>query len=176
MDTKNIIQQGERAKYIVTSQSENFDLAEDNFSIELIYGMLGKKITIPKSELVESASDGFIMSFDTSDMIGPVKARLVIEIPDIDMAAGERREVDLQVIAFVVTTPCPKLFTCPACSGKHDVTYTRTEESSVASEYLRLCDCDGHPLATNDDLYLYVHVDAVEEIQQAIDNLVNNNE
>ena len=39
MDNNFIIQQGERAKFIVTSQSENFDLTRDDFYIEIIYGM-----------------------------------------------------------------------------------------------------------------------------------------
>ena len=176
MDNNFIIQQGERAKFIVTAQSENFDLTNDDFYIEIIYGMLGKKLTIPKSELVESADDGFIMSFDTTDMVGRIQARMVLNVPDIDIPDSERKEVDRQVIAFVVTTPCPRFMMCPACDGKgHDVKYERTEESDIASKYLRLCDCDGHPLATDDDLYLYVRADAIEEVQQAINDLINEN-
>jgi hypothetical protein len=176
MDAKFLIQQGERAKYIVESNRADFDFEENDYFLEICFGMMGQKLTIPKSELIESADDGFIMSFDTSDMVGRIQARMVLNVPDIDIPDSERKEVDRQFIAFVVTTPCPRFMMCPACDGEgHDVKYERTEESDIASKYLRLCDCDGHPLATDDDLYLYVRADAIEEVQQALDDLINGN-
>jgi hypothetical protein len=149
MDAKHIIQQGERAKYIVTSNRLDFDFWENNFYLEIIYGMMGSKITIEKTDFREI--DGqWVFSFPTDEIIGKVKARLVMEI-------GDRQEVDEQYIGVVISTPCPQFFKCPKCeSVGHDVTYERTEESDIGEKYAILCDRDGVPIMTSDDEYICV--------------------
>ena len=77
MDTKDIIQQGERAKYFVRSDKWNFNFEENSFYLEILYGMMGKKLTIPKSEF-QYLDGHWVFSFPTTDMVGPVKARLVM--------------------------------------------------------------------------------------------------
>jgi hypothetical protein len=149
MDEKNIIQQGERAKYIVTSNRQDFDFGVNDYHLEIIYGMMGSKITIEKTDFREI--DGqWVFSFPTDEIIGKVKARLVMEI-------GDRQEVDEQYIGVVISTPCPQFFRCPKCeSVGHDVTYTRTEESDIGNKYAMLCDCNGVPIMTSDDEYICV--------------------
>jgi hypothetical protein len=149
MDAKNIIQQGERAKYIVTSNRQDFDFGVNDYHLEIIYGMMGAKITIEKTDFREI--DGqWVFSFPTDEIIGKVKARLVMEIDD-------RQEVDEQYIGVVISSPCPQFFRCPKCeSVGHDVTYTRTEESDIGNKYAMLCDCNGVPIMTSDDEYICV--------------------
>ena len=149
MDEKNIIQQGERAKYIVTSNRADFDFGENDFYLEIIYGMMGAKITIEKTDF-QKLDDYWMFSFPTDNIVGKVKARLVMEI-------GDRQEVDEQYIGVVISTPCPQFFKCPKCeSVGHDVTYERTEESDIGEKYAILCDCDGVSIMTTDDEYICV--------------------
>lgn len=156
MDEKNIIMQGERAKYFVRSDKWNFNFEENSYYLEIIYGMQGRKITIPKADFLY-LNNRWLFSFPTNDIVGPVKARLVMEIFDPDCPDGLRTEVDEQYIAFVITNPCPQFFRCPCDSEKkHEIVYERTEESDIGNRYARLCDKDGNPIKTVDDGYLYV--------------------
>lgn len=149
MDAKNIIQKGERAKYIVQSNRADFDFGVNDFRLEIIYGSRGQKITIEKKDF-QFLNDYWVFSFQTSNIVGKVMARLVMQI-------GDRQEVDEQYIGIVVETPCPQFFRCPKCeSVGHDVTYIRTEESDIAEKYAVLCDCNGVPIVTVDDEYICV--------------------
>lgn len=187
MDEKNIIQQGEKVKFIITSRNPNFNIEEDDFYVEIIYGMMGKKLTIQKSDMLYGTDGEFVMQFSTDGMIGPVKARMVWQCHDTDSdPANQRQEVDMQIICFVVTTPCPVLLNCPKCSSEgHDVNYELTEEPDIAAKYLRLCvteivtpESGGEPytiyrpLVTRNDEYLYVLRGSEEEVTNA---LINNN-
>ena len=149
MDEKHIIQQGERAKYIVTSQREDFDFGVNDYHLEIIYGMMGAKITIEKTDF-QKLDDYWVFSFQTDNIVGKVMARLVMQI-------GDRQEVDEQYIGVVVASPCQQFFRCPKCeSVGHDVTYERTEESDIGEKYAILCDRDGVPIMTSDDEYICV--------------------
>ena len=176
----NILQRGDKAKFLVYSQNPNFDMETCDFYLEIIYGMREKKITIPKSEFLVSIDMKRIFMFPTDDMVGKVTARMVWQCKDADASPDEwRQEVDEQVIVFVVDTPCPKLLTCPSCSGEgHDVSYELTDESGIAERYMRLCATevvvrpDGTqetiypPLLTSDYEYIYT----TEDIARQIDN------
>lgn len=176
MDEKNIIQRGELVKYIITSQNPNFNIEEDDFTVEILYGMLGKKLTIPKSDMLYGTGGEYMMQFSTADMIGPVTARMTFMVHDTDVSPDDQRpEVDEQIIAFVVDTPCPRFLNCPKCSADgHDVRYERTEEPDIAALYLRLCVTETvtpesggepyqiyRPLITRDDEYIYVLREAI---------------
>jgi hypothetical protein len=149
MDAKQIIQQGERAKYIVTSNRQDFDFGVNDYHLEIIYGMMGAKITIEKTDF-QKFDDYWVFSFPTDNIVGKVLARLVMQI-------GDRQEVDEQYIGVVISTPCPQFFMCPKCeSVGHVVTYERTEESDIGNKYAMLCDCNGVPIMTTDDEYICV--------------------
>lgn len=176
----NILQRGEKAKFLVYSQNPNFDMETCDFYLEIIYGLREQKITIPKSEFLVNIDMKRIFMFPTDEMVGKLTARMVWQCKDADVQPDElRQEVDEQLIAFVVDTPCPKLFTCPPCGGEgHDVRYELTDESGIAEKYLRLCVTevinkpDGTtttihpPLLTSDYEYIYT----TEDIARQIDN------
>ena len=175
----NIVQQGEKLKFIVTSQNMNLNLEEDDFYVELRYGMMGKKLVIPKSEFLYGTGGEFIMLFSTDGMVGKVTARFVWQCHDTDSSPNnQRQEVDEQIIAFVVTSPCPQLVICPKCGSEgHDVLYERTDEPDIAAMYLRLCATEivtpesggepytiYRPLITRYDEYIYVLRDRVDNM------------
>ena len=190
MSENDIIQQGEKVKYIVTSRNHNFNIEEDDFRVELIYGMMGKKLVIQKSDMLYGTDGEYIMQFSTSGMVGKVVARTVFYVHDTDIDPdGEREEVDEQVICFVVSNPCPVLLNCPKCSSDgHDIHFERTEEPDIAAMYLRLCvteivtpESGGEPypiyrpLITRNDEYIYVLRESADALQEAIDNMANSN-
>ncbi len=88
MTEKDIIQQGETVKYIITSRNPNFNIEDDDFRVELIYGMMGKKLTIQKSEF-QYLDGHWVFSFQTTGMIGPVKAKNFL-VPDDSSSSNEK--------------------------------------------------------------------------------------
>lgn len=156
MDATFIIQQGERAKYFVSSKKWNFNFEENSYHLEILYGMFGQKITIQKSDF-QYLDDKWVFSFPTTGMVGPVKARLVMELFDPDCLDDTREEVDEQYIAFVVNTPCPRLLRCPACCEQdREIIYERTEASDIAERYARLANKNGNRFRTSEGGYLFV--------------------
>ena len=154
MDAKNIIVQGETVKYILLIDRQDFSMSNGDFQVELRWGLQGQTKVIKKSEMME-ASSGWLFSFSTDGMVGKVVAKCTWFYDDTDVSGAIRPETDEQIIAFVVTTPCPKFQACPKCTGDHDVTYTRIEESEITAKYERLVDCYDRPLITSDDCYIY---------------------
>ena len=118
----NVIPQGEQAVFVVKSNRVNFSFDDNDFKLEIIYGMAGQRVTILKKDL-EKVEGKWRFSFDTSNMIGQLTARLTMYMNDPDCPDDERPEVDEQLIGFVATTPCTRLHQCPKCGGQHDVTY-----------------------------------------------------
>ena len=118
----NVIPQGEQAVFVVKSNRVNFSFDDNDFRLEIIYGMAGQRVTILKKDL-EKVDGKWRFSFDTSDLIGQLTARLTMYMNDPDCPDDERPEVDEQLIGFVATTPCTRLHQCPKCGGQHDVTY-----------------------------------------------------
>lgn len=189
MTEKDIIQEGEKVKYIITSRNPNFNIEENDFYVELLYGHMGKKLTIQKSEMLYGTGGEYLMQFSTKGMLGKVTARTVFFVNDADIDPnGEREEVDEQAIAFVVTTPCPILLNCPKCSSEgHDIHFERTEEPDIAALYMRLCvteivtpESGGEPypiyrpLITHNDEYIYVLREQADNLQAALNNITNN--
>jgi hypothetical protein len=118
----NVIPQGEQAVFVVKSNRVNFDLGENDFMLEIIYGMSGQRIVLLKKDF-ERVEGQWKFSFDTSDLIGQLTARMTLYMADVDCPDDIRTEVDEQLIGFVATTPCTRLHQCPKCGGQHDVTY-----------------------------------------------------
>jgi hypothetical protein len=148
--------QGDEAKYQIRIDAEGFNMETDDFEIELLYGMMGKKLTIQKSDTIFSV-DGFFFVFQTDDMVGRVTARCTYYIPDIDCADGRRTEVDEQLLCFVCTDSLPQFACVPAPSQcEHKVTYERSEQSDVASDYQYLASVEGDRFITADTEYILV--------------------
>ena len=123
MTQRNIIPQGEQARFIVKSNRADFSFEDSEYSLEIIYGMNGKRITIAKDDFVKVGED-YTIRFSTSGIVGSILARLTVAFVDEDCAGGIRPEVDDQYIGFVTTTPCTRLHQCPACGGDHIISYT----------------------------------------------------
>ena len=130
--------QGDEAKYQVRIEQEGFNMETDDFEIELLWGMLGRKVT-------------------TDEMVGRVTARCTYHIPDIDCPDGLRTEVDEQLFCFVCTDPLPQFDCVPGPSQcEHKVTYERSEQSDVASDYQYQATTEGDRLITADTEYILV--------------------
>ena len=162
MTEKDIIVAGEEAKYFIDINQEGFSMTDDDFEVELLYGMAGKSLKLTKQDMTADTSGKYFFSFPTAGMVGKVTARCTWQVPDTDESDSERTKVDEQILCFVVQTPCPKLIQCPKCISTGFVTYERTEDSSIASMYQRLCTAAGQPIVSDDDLYFYV-LTAAEE-------------
>lgn len=185
MNTKNIVQQGELLKFKIMSNRPDLDLETVDFEMEIKYGLLGKKITIPKSEFIYGTAGEWVFMFPTDDIVGKVVARFIWQHHDTDVQPGqERQEVDEQIIAFVVCTPNPQMLICPVDTADHDVTYERTEESDIASMYLRLVCTEVvtpehgepytiyRPIITRNDEYIYVRR-IPEDDDDATERIIN---
>lgn len=146
MNTKNIIQQGESAKYQIIISGEGFSMRENDFSVRLYWGMQGKTIDIAKEDMLQDEDGRFYIQFETSKMSGLVKAETTYNMPDPDFADGVRPEIERQPLCFV--NPSSKL---PMYGGAGDgyifdgnhVTFIRTSASGVKSLYFMLRDIIG---------------------------------
>ena len=118
----NVIPQGELAVFGVKSNRMNFSFEDNYFVLDILYGMAGHKVTILKKDF-EEVDGQWRFSFDTTDMVGQLVARLKMFMNDPDCPDNVRSEVDEQIIGFVAVTPCTRLFPCPKCGGEHDVSY-----------------------------------------------------
>ena len=63
----NIFQQGDKAKFIITSQNLNLDMEACDFYVEIIYGMRSEKITIRKEDMLYGTDGEYVMILDTSE-------------------------------------------------------------------------------------------------------------
>lgn len=126
MANHNIIPQGEQARFIVKPNRADFSFEESDYSLEIIYGMNGQRITISKDDFVKDG-DNWTIAFSTSNITGSILARLTVAFEDEDCASGIRKEVDNQYIGFVATSPCTRLHKCHACGGEHIISYTYIE-------------------------------------------------
>jgi hypothetical protein len=164
MDCKNIILQGEEAKYAVLIQYQGFDQETDDFKVELSWGLHGQSLTIEKNQMITTIGSGHYFVFDTSEMVGRVTAKCTWYVPDIDCTDGIRTVTDEQLLCFVAAVPLPKFACVPAPSEcEHYVTYERTEESDIASGYQYLITSQGDRLITTDSEYILVLAPTPEE-------------
>jgi hypothetical protein len=168
MDCKNIMKRGEEAKYAMRIDAQGFSMESDDFEVELSWGMRDRKLLIPKSEMIFSIDGYYYFIFDTSEMIGKVTAKCTYYVPDFDCPDGLRTEVDTQFLCLIVTDPLPRTACVPAPSQcEHKVTYERTDQSDVASDYQYLASTEGDRFITIDTEYILV-------LKSAEDNNYNN--
>ena len=182
----NIFQQGDKVKFIVTSQNKNLDMEACDFYVEIIYGMRHSKMTIQKADMLYGTDGEYVMVIDTTPMVGKMVARFVWYAIDTDVDPDNRRqEVDEQIIGFVAATPCPQLVICEKCSSDgHDVRYELTDEPDIAAKYLRLVATETvvpehgepytiyRPLVTRNDEYIYVLREALDDVENLLKNII----
>lgn len=154
MDKNKLIQQGEEAKFLVNIK--NFDMHTDRFFIELMYSYRNTTIKLTKEDMEETA-EGWIMTFQTDNIVGRVTARCTWDVGDLDCKDLYRTKVDEQILCFVVPVPCPQFIACGSCGEEeHQVTYTHTDQSDIGGKYDRLVDVNEVPITTADNEYIYV--------------------
>ena len=159
MDKTRILQQGEEAKFQIAIK--DFDMESNDFQVTLIYGYRRTTQLITKGQMVHAADGKWYFTFDTDGMVGRVSIECLWQVPDTDYADGYRQETDEQYLCFVASTPCPQFVACPACTDDHPVTYTRTEQSSIADEYTYLACADYDRIITCDDEIILVRKEIV---------------
>ena len=155
MDKTRILQQGEEAKFQISIK--DFDMEANTFSVTLTYGYRRTTVEIAKSQMFQDGSGKWYLVFDTDGMVGRVTARCTWRVPDADCPDGYREETDEQYLCFVASVPCPQFISCPQCSANDNpVTYTRTEQSSIADEYTYLACADYDRILTCDNEVILV--------------------
>jgi len=105
INSKNIIQQGEEAKYRIAIEREGFSMSENPFSLTLKWGMQGRMLEIQKSEMLTDEQGNWFFTFNTADMVGVVTVECAYDVPDSDYADGYRTEKEQQPLCFVNTSP-----------------------------------------------------------------------
>lgn len=149
--------QGELAKYQITITREDFDVQTCDFSIRLSWGMFGQYIEIPKSEMFRDEEWNMFFVFDTSGMLGPIKATTTYYVADTDVEGGMRECVDMQVIGFVIETECALMQ--PRCKSSQIlrfVSFERIARSDAQTLFLNLLTVDGRPLTSVDGKHFKV--------------------
>lgn len=142
INSKNIIQQGEEAKYRIAIEREGFSMTENPFMLTLKWGMQGRTLTIDKSEMLTDESGQWYFTFPTADMVGVVTVECAYDVPDSDYPDGYRTEKEQQPLCFVNTSPrMPQLMRDHGgiYQGVY-VSYERTLRSDKRSLYRYLRD------------------------------------
>lgn len=144
INSRNIIQQGQEAKYRIMIDREGFSQHENDFEVCLQWGMKGQELTIPKSEMMENERNEFFFVFPTKDMVGVVTARCTYYVPDMDYADGLREEVEQQPLCFVNTgVALPHMLSDGGIYDGSHVSYERQSQSNMKSIYVVLRDMTG---------------------------------
>lgn len=157
MDCKNILQQGEEAKYGMLISREGFSMESDDFEVELSWGFAGASVKITKDSMVFGVDGYAYFVFHTDDMLGRITAKCTYWVQDSDCADGLRTEVDEQLLCFVATVPLPRFACVPAPDlCERQVTYQRSEQSDVANKYEYLASVEGDRFITRDTEYILV--------------------
>lgn len=149
--------QGELAKYQITITREDFNVQTCDFSVRLSWGMFGQYIEIPKSEMFRDEEWHMFFVFDTSDMMGPIKATTTYYVADTDLADNVRECTDMQVIGIVVDTEFALMQ--PRCKGGQTarfVEFDRVARSDAQTLFLNLLTVDGRPVTSVDGKHFKV--------------------
>lgn len=157
MALTRIVQEGEEVKFQITITQQGFNMNEDNFRVKLTYGMLSKELIITKEQMISNDLDEWFFMFDTTGMVGHIKAECSFDVPDSDYPDGFRTEVDRQFILVVISHPLPARICVPVGDTQdHTVIYERTEQSDIAELYAYLTDRRGAHILTSDGEKLLV--------------------
>lgn len=136
-----IIQQGDAARWRVRSNRPDFDPETANFSLEVYYGMKGKKLTLAKTDFSDMGDGWYAFGFPTDDMVGYIVFRMIMQTTDGD---GSRQEVDEQEICFVSATPCTHLHAHIGCAPTTpDVEYEFIPYDGETATFVVLRDVNG---------------------------------
>lgn len=155
-DKTRIVTKGDIAKFWLNITHADFVQADDNYKVDLAWGFFGQHITIEKKDMVTDEEGHIYLVFDSSEMVGWVKATCTYDVNDSDVDGGIRREVNDQWLCFVTNNPTPAICDRPSGGDGH-VTYTRIYASDVNTVYLNLRDSDKKNLMDSEGKQLRVH-------------------
>lgn len=144
MNVKNIIQQGEDAKYNIRIEREGFSMQDNDFRLTLKWGMQEKYLVIQKSQMMEDEAGKWLFTFPTKEMTGIVTAVCEYDVPDSDYADGFRTEKEEQPLCFVnANMRLPQMMKDGGIYNGRYVSYERRLRSDVRSLYVILRDVTG---------------------------------
>jgi len=157
IDKARIVSQGDVAKFRLIITHEDFDQEKDNYKVVLSWGMFKQSMTVEKSEMITDEDGNIYLVFDSTGMVGIVKATCIYDVEDGDMESGVRQEVNYQWLCFVTSNPDPQ-FACDfEPGGDGHVTYTRVYGGDVGTAYLNLRDSNKENLLDSEGNQLRVH-------------------
>lgn len=143
INSKNIIQQGELAKYQLIIEREGFSMTEGDFQLRLTWGMRGDTLDILKADMAQDETGQTFFQFPTDQMLGRVDVECRYRVPDSDAPDGVRQEVERQPLCWVnAATGLPRLTETGIYQGLH-VSYVRRSQGGLRSLYRSLRDVAG---------------------------------
>ena len=159
MDKNRIVSRGDWAKYQIEITHADFLQSRDDYRVTLTWGMFGESVIIEKKDMPVDEDGKVFFIFDSTPMIGWVKAVCHYDVDDSDIEGGVREEVNYQWLCFVSAEPTPRLCGEPEPGGDGHVTYTRVYAGDVNTAYLNLRDCDQQNILDSEGNQLRVHKD-----------------
>ena len=158
MDRNYIIQQGDKSKYQILIDYEDFEQDEHDFFVVLTWGIPSQHVIIRKEDMIVNEDAQWFVVFDSSEMLGRLMAECHYFIPDSDVDGGVREAIDRQYIGYVVTNGCPKFSCKKICStGSQHVFYRRVFGNDVNTSWLNLRTSSKEPIRDSEGNQLRVH-------------------
>ena len=142
MDKKWLVSQGDVAKFQIEITHADFDQQTDDFKVVLSWGMMRQSMTIEHKDIKHDEDGNFFIVFDSSEMLGLVKAACIYRVADSDMEIGYREEINYQWLCFVTANPTAKFCCKFEAGGDGHVIYTRVYAADTNTSYLNLRDSD----------------------------------
>lgn len=154
INVKNIIQQGETAKYQVIIEHPGFSMTEDDFEIVLSWGMRGDSLRIPKSEMLQNEGGETFFTFPTKNMVGRVEATCRYWVSDTDMTDDAAEMTERSPLCWVIADAKLPTGTDPGLYKGDHVQYVRKSGVGLKSLYEVLRDVTGAILRDANGLIL----------------------
>ena len=157
MDKKWLVSRGDVAKFQIEITHADFDQQTDDFKVVLSWGMTNQSMTIPQEDIKHDEDGNFFIVFDSSEMLGLVKAACTYRVADSDMEIGYREEINYQWLCFVTANPTAKFCCKFEPGGDGHVVYTRVYAGDIHTAYLNLRDSEKKNLLDSSGKQLRVH-------------------
>lgn len=157
IDKTRIVSRGDIAKFKIEITHADFDQQTDDFKVVLSWGMVKQTMTIEHKDIIHDEDGKFFIVFDSSDMLGLVKAACHYDVADSDMQSGIREEVNYQWLCFVTADPTAKFCCKFEPGGDGHVVYTRVYGGDIHTAYLNLRDSEKKNLIDSNGKQLRVH-------------------
>lgn len=156
-DDKFHIVPGELVKYQLKIKREDFDPQTNDFQATIYWGLFGQSLTITREQTYHDEEWNLFVLFDTSGMVGTLKAVTEYLVSDTDADDGFRVCTDSQNIGIVSESPCClKPRKCKKGTDERFVQWERIYRSDARTLYLNLRTSEGEYLKDINDQQLKV--------------------